>query len=252
VKFEDKVKGLREVKHKGRETSAFLSDVVLMAQGEPYEYLLGEVVFCNTKVDLSYRPMIPRPETEFWMKSCLSYITNIQKENLKCLDMFCGSGALGLSFLKQFPDSFVSFVDKYVPIKEQIELSLKKNNLDENRAAIFVEDVEYFFCTTKEVYDVIFAVPPYVDPLCKEDVMRELNREKELFFFDKEDGFYFHRIILRYGKNFLTQGGFLCIEFDYTQYEKITSLVHEHDYAVVKKIEDPYGNTTAFILKRLS
>ena len=68
MRFEDKVEILRIKKHKGRETESFLADVKLLTEGEAYEYLMGEVEFAGAKIDLSLRPMIPRPETEFWVK----------------------------------------------------------------------------------------------------------------------------------------------------------------------------------------
>ena len=53
MKFEDKVAQLRIKKHKGKETPEFLLDVQKLAHGEAYEYLLGEVLFCGTKIDSS-------------------------------------------------------------------------------------------------------------------------------------------------------------------------------------------------------
>jgi methylase of polypeptide subunit release factors len=56
MKFEKKVEILRIKKHQGMETEAFLNDVVKMAEGEAYEYILEEVPFCGAKIDLSLRP----------------------------------------------------------------------------------------------------------------------------------------------------------------------------------------------------
>ena len=41
--FEKKVEDLRKIKYGGRETSKFLLDVVKMAEGEVFEYIMGEI-----------------------------------------------------------------------------------------------------------------------------------------------------------------------------------------------------------------
>jgi methylase of polypeptide subunit release factors len=104
MKFEDKVEQLRIKKHGGRETQEFLADVAKMTQGEAFEYLLGEVVFCGAKVDLSLRPMIPRPETEFWVAQAIEDLLATRRQFvLRVLDLFSGSGNVGLAVAKNIP-----------------------------------------------------------------------------------------------------------------------------------------------------
>ena len=74
MRFEDKVEILRIKKHKGRETPEFLADVKSLTEGEAYEYLMGEVEFAGAKIDLSLRPMIPRPETELIVENALKVL----------------------------------------------------------------------------------------------------------------------------------------------------------------------------------
>lgn len=240
MKFEDKVKGLREKKYKGRETEELLTDIKKMTEGEAYEYLLGEVLFCGAKVDLSLRPMIPRPETEFWVNQALDEIRTCEsKFTLRVLDLFSGSGNVGLAVLRNIPEASVDMVELDPKLKEQIELSIVKNNIKRTRARIVTGDTWEGAMST---YDYIFAVPPYVPSAMKEEVMKELRAEDPLSFFDKEDGFYYHKQVLSRAKEFLKEGAILYLEFDITQREKIEELAKEYGFESVQFLKDPYGH----------
>lgn len=248
MKFEDKVAKLRIEKHKGRETPEYLEDVKKMTEGEAFEYLTGEVFFAGVKVDLSLRPMIPRPETEFWVKQAIEDILNTRREfTLRCLDLFSGSGAIGLAVLKNIPEATMDFVELDPKLKGQIEVSIAKNNIKKLRTRVLTGDTWQGAVGT---YDYIFAVPPYVPPEMKEEVMQELSAEDPLFFFDKEDGFYYHKQVLSRAKDFLRDGGALYLEFDITQREKIEELAKEYGFADYSFLLDPYKHESVLVLKK--
>lgn len=248
MKFEDKVARLRIEKHKGRETKEFLCDVEKLTAGEAFEYLMGEVSFVGAKVDLSFRPMIPRPETEFWVTQAIEDILATRREYvLRCLDLFSGSGAVGLAVLKNIPEATMDFIELDPKLKEQIEISITKNNIKKLRTRVLTGDTWQGAAGT---YDYIFAVPPYVPPEMKEEVMKELSAESPLSFFDKEDGFYFHKQVLSNAKNFLKEGGAVYLEFDITQREKIEELAKEYAWTSHSFLKDPYGHDSVILLRK--
>ena len=248
MRFEDKVEILRIKKHGGRETEDFLKDVKSLTEGEAFEYLLGEVKFCDAKIDLSLRPMIPRPETEFWVKQAIENILNTRRGfTLRVLDLFSGSGNVGIAVLKNIPESIVDMIELDPKLKEQIEISIVKNNIKKLRTQIITGDT---WTGAAGTYDVIFAVPPYVPPQMKEEVMKELSAESPLSFFDKEDGFYFHKQVLSRAKEFLKEGGVLYLEFDITQREKIEMLAKEYGFKNYSFLKDPYGHECAIKLSK--
>lgn len=262
MRFEDKVVKLRIQKHGGKETPAFLADVKALTDGEAFEYLLGEVKFCDAKVDLSLRPMIPRPETEHWVKQAIQIVENRSQisavhemaKPFRVLDLFSGSGNVGLAVLKNIPNSTVDFIEYDPKLKEQIEISLVKNKIDLSRACIFIgdtfeplsrQDLDTKSRSCLDSYDYIFAVPPYVPPQMKEEVMQELSAEDPLSFFDKEDGYYYHTQVLGCAKDFLNDNGVLYLEFDITQRERIEQLALENGWTNYSFLTDPYGHECA-------
>lgn len=243
MKFEDKVAQLRLKKYKGKETPELLEDIKKMTDGESLEYLLGEVTFCDAKVNLSLRPMIPRAETEFWVKQAINDIrAGENKYVLRTLDLFSGSGNVGLAILKAFPEATMDFIEVDPKLKEQIEISVVRNNIRKTRTRILTGDT---FEGAAGTYDVIFAVPPYVPLSMKEEVMKELTSEEPLSFFDKEDGYYYHKQVLSKAKEFLKEGGALYFEFDITQREKIEELAKEYGWTGGTFFKDPYGHDCA-------
>jgi release factor glutamine methyltransferase len=245
MKFEDKVEQLRIKKHQGKETPEFLADVAKMTEGEAFEYLLGEVVFCGAKVDLSLRPMIPRPETEFWVKQAIEDLLATRRQFvLRVLDLFSGSGNVGLAVAKNIPEATVDFIEVDPKLKPGVENSIIRNNIKKLRTRVLTGDT---WEGAGGFYDVIFAVPPYVPPHMKDEVMQELGAEAPLSFFDKEDGYYYHKQVLSKAKNFLKPDGVLYLEFDITQREKIEQLATENGYQNFSFLKDPYGHE--FVVK---
>lgn len=248
MKFEDKVTALRIKKYKGRQTEEFLADVKKVAEGEAFEYLLGEVEFCGAKIDLSLRPMIPRPETAHWLGSAIDEILSMRREFvLRGLDLFSGSGCVGVAILKNIPEATMDFIELDPTLKEQIEVSIIRNNIKKTRTRVLTGDT---WAGAQGTYDIIFAVPPYVPPEMKDEVMRELKAEKPLSFFDKEDGYYYHKQILSRANEFLKEQGRLYLEFDVTQRVILEKLVHDSGFSDIHFLKDPYGFECAVVLKK--
>lgn len=245
MKFEDKVEQLRIKKHGGKETPEFLADVAKMTAGEAFEYLLGEVVFCGAKVDLSLRPMIPRPETEFWVKQAIDDLLVTRRQFvLRVLDLFSGSGNVGLAVAKNIPEATIDFIEVDPKLKPGVENSIIRNNIKKLRTRVLIGDT---WEGAGGFYDVIFAVPPYVPPQMRDEVMKELGAEDPLSFFDKEDGYYYHKQVLSKAKDFLKPDGVLYLEFDITQREKIEALAKEYGFEKYSFLKDPYGHE--FVVK---
>ena len=76
----------------------------------------------------------------------------------RCLDLYAGSGALGIEALSRGAASVV-FVDSAAAAIRQIEKTLAR--LDGNRARLVTGDAGRFLRTERQSYDIIFLDPPF-------------------------------------------------------------------------------------------
>jgi 16S rRNA (guanine966-N2)-methyltransferase len=100
---------------------------------------------------------VTRPTTDFVRQAIFS-ILGETVENARVLDLFAGSGAIGLEALSRGAAS-CTFVDDHRQACAVIAENLTKSRLDGGRAV--KADVPSFLKRDTSVYDLIFADPPY-------------------------------------------------------------------------------------------
>lgn len=80
-------------------------------------------------------------------------------ENAKVLDLFAGSGSLGIEALSRGAE-FCHFVDKSVKSVECVKENLSHTRLAE-KSAVHIKNAEDFLKSCNEKFDIIFLDPPY-------------------------------------------------------------------------------------------
>lgn len=234
-------------KYSGIETDAFFADVARLEKGEPYEYVLGHVDFLGAHIDLSLKPMIPRPETAFWVARAIEEL-KLKKGPLRLADTFAGAGNVALALLMHLPNATVDISELDPGLKAQIEKNIELNNIDSSRAVVVAAgDIQGL---TGE-YDAIFAVPPYVPYDALPDLDPEMiNFEPHLAFFAHEDGHEFHRILIERGRDFLKDGGTLYMETDMDHNDWVREKVKDTAWSKLEFWPDPYGATPNVVLRK--
>ncbi|MEX2008271.1 MAG: RsmD family RNA methyltransferase, partial [Candidatus Spechtbacterales bacterium] len=116
-------------KYHGEETPDFFADVERLKEGEPLAYVIGTVPFLGCTIDLSYRPFIPRPETEWWLEKALTVIKERTPNatSLRLLDVFSGSGAIGVAAARHLPGAHVDFSEQDPRLVKQIKKNIALN-----------------------------------------------------------------------------------------------------------------------------
>lgn len=183
------------------------------------DYARGWVPFLGTTIYLDSRPLIPRVETEYWVEKAIAMIYHSARP-MKVLDLFAGSGAIGIAVLVKVPGAAVDFGEIEPRHFPTIEKSLRENQTS--------SDVRYRFIHTNvwsgiaERYSVILANPPYIahDTI----VDQSLSHEPAEALFADDSGFALIEKTLRGVRAHLNPGGVLWLEHDPGQSRRISTL----------------------------
>lgn len=181
---------LLDEKYAGKETIDYESDRKRLAFGEPLGYVIGSQPFLGLKIYLDSKPLIPRPETEWWVEKMLEDVLGGEltgnkmgvSEPIKFLDLCAGSGAIGCAVLKNVPNAKVYFGEIDPTHEPTIQKNIRENNLDASpapletptkdrpgtkgalsltgRADIRIGDLFAPFGNMK--FDIIAVNPPYI------------------------------------------------------------------------------------------
>ncbi len=238
---------LLKEKYGGETTPAYALDVARLQAGEPYEYVLGYTDFLGATIDLSYRPMIPRPETAFWVKQAIAELKALSRP-LRLADTFAGAGNVGLALLTNLPTATVEFFELDPALAPQIEKNLQLNEIEPERARVVTaSDISGL----SGHYDALFAVPPYVPYAALPELDPEMiNYEPHLAFFAHDNGHEFHRLLIERAYDFLLPHGTLYMEADYDHGDAIKKMVEGTRWSQLEFWPDPYGATPNVVLRK--
>jgi release factor glutamine methyltransferase len=232
--MEKEIKWLLEEKYFGKITPNFYKDVKRLQGGEPVDYVIGFTEFLKCKIDLSKNPLIPRPETEYWLEKELN---NIQKG--KVLDIFSGSGCIGVAILKNNKKVLCDFADKDKNAVAQIKINLKINKIKSKRYKVIHSDI---FSNIKSKYDYIFANPPYISTARKNRIQKSvLKFEPKNALFGGSDGLLYIKKFLKEAKGYLNENGRIFMEFDSIQKKELEKLIKKYQYKNCEFIKDQFN-----------
>ena len=119
---------------------------------------------------------VARPTTDFVRQAIFS-ILGEKILDARVLDLFCGSGALGLEALSRGAESCL-FVDEHRQAVSVTEENLKKARLDGGRTV--KSEVFSFLKRERGNYDLILADPPYWKHYGDPDLVAKLLNFPEL------------------------------------------------------------------------
>ena len=248
TELQREIRWLLDEKHQGKLTKLAKKDIARLKRGEHIDYLIGFGEFLGCKIDLSRRPHIPRPETEYWTQRAIVDIKKFNRKNIHVLDVFSGSGCIGVAVLKHAPSAMVDFAEKEKRFCEQIVINVKLNNIKSSRYNIIQSDI---FDKVTGKYDYILANPPYVPEGNRKSVQQSvLANEPAEAIFGGEDGLQYIKKFLKEAKNHLRKDGRIYMEFDSTQKDQIPKLLKGYGYSNFEMLQDQYAKWRFLVIKK--
>jgi len=209
------------------------------AQGEPLQYLTGEVTFCGLIFRVRPGVFIPRPETELLVQAIGEKISGF-KGKKRILEVGTGCGVVGLTLAK-FSDAEILLIDKSLPAIKTARENRRRLRIKSNRTRIKQEDFSVFAGRTGKKFEVIVSNPPYVPLMERKNLSKEVRREPKAALFGGSDGLNFIRILITESRKILAAGGYLIFEIGYGQAERIISLLVKAGFKLEKVIKDLAG-----------
>lgn len=184
-----------------------------LESGYPVQYIIGNVEFFGSIIDVNENVLIPRFETEYLIEHLLFYLRRYNYDNPKILEIGTGSGCISIALAKNLECQ----IDAIDISKEAIEVA--KNNAKKNNTEInfICEDVKDY--KTRSKYNVLVSNPPYVAR--DEEVDPKTKYEPQNAIFAKEKGLYFYNLILDKAPSLLAKENIIAFEIGKDQAESI-------------------------------
>lgn len=204
-----------------------------LEEGEPVQYVVGEVEFLGCRIKVNSSVLIPRPETELLADHILKQHA---LSNKRMLDIGTGSGCLALALKKHCPDATVEAVDISEEALKVAEQNAELNQLEVNfRQLDVLKKAEQL-----TLYDLIVCNPPYVPNHEKEGLhpnVRDYEPEEALFV-DDQDPLLFFRHVAELSENHLAEGGWLYFEVHSSLAGEVKGLLKQYALEGVEVIND--------------
>ncbi len=213
-------------------------------QGEPLEYILGEVSFLDCRIFISNNVIIPRQETEILASKVIAFLK--ESPEIKTVwDVCTGSGTIGISLKKACPHLLVTLSD----ISPEA-LAVAKSNAEINgvEVELLLGDLLEPFGDRKA--DMIICNPPYIS----EEEYKGLDDGVKLYepktaLVGGEEGTEFYQRLNALLPRYLTKGGQVVFEIGMGQGEKVVEIFSQPCWKKRRIEKDWSGKDRFFFLE---
>ena len=199
----------------------------------PLQHILGKAYFYGYEFEVNEDVLIPRPDTEV----LVGEVIKVTRNGDNILDMCTGSGCIGITLAKKFPESRVLGVDvseKALKVAQKNKHNLEADNIDFMLSDLFGE------LGNDITFNTIVSNPPYIPTKVIETLQDEVRLHDPLLALDgTEDGLMFYRKITEKAREYLKTDGYLCYEIGAEQAADVSEIMKQaglRDITVVKDL----------------
>lgn len=238
--------------------SVVLEDAVTRRlSGEPLQYVFGHWPFRTLDLIVDPRALIPRPETEEVVDVALRELAQLQTPSPLIVDLGCGTGAIGLSLLRELEERGVRATLLCVDVSRDA-LSLSRENAQRlGLSAVSFVHSSWFDEVDESLrgrIDLIVSNPPYVgaheldelDPVLGYEPRSALVSEDA----DGVVGFSDVKTIISQAPDWLSPSGVLVLEHSKDQGTAALVLSEKSTFSTFMDLDDLRGNARILVARR--
>lgn len=200
---------------------------------EPLAYIFKEWDFYGETFYLDKNSLIPRQDTELIIDLVLKQFD--KKSKLNILDLGTGSGVIGITLSKLYPDSIITISDISPKALKVANKNIKKHKVNNINT---IESNWFDSFKEKEFFDLILSNPPYIAEGDSHLTNLELKYEPKNALVSAKNGFSDIFKIIDSAPNFLKPQGKLFIEHGYTQADKVKNYLQQKSFENIKQHRD--------------
>lgn len=205
--------------------------VARRGQNEPLQHILGTWAFRHLELFVDSRALIPRPETEMLVDLVLMRIKGMEAPRVH--EVGVGTGCIGLSIKREFPDSDMTGSDI-----SPDALDLCRKNAQSLGIWFPLTEGSLAGFLAPDSLDVLVSNPPYIATHELAALSAEVQHDPMLALDGGPDGLDLIRTLVEQARTVLKPGGWLLLEHGWDQGDSTRALCAGfEEVATVKDLE---------------
>jgi release factor glutamine methyltransferase len=202
---------------------------------EPLAYVLGSWSFYGLELHCDARALVPRPETEILVESCLALLQGTEAPSV--VDVGTGTGAIALALAARLSGASVTAIDLSPEALALAGENAALNGLD-GRVELLQGDLLEPVANRR--FDLVVSNPPYVGDGATVDA-EVSGYEPALAVFAGDEGRAIHERLAREARGVLRPGGHLAVEVAEGQAPWLAGSLRAIGYEAVELTRDLRG-----------
>ncbi len=215
------------------------------SKGEPSQYIRGYVEFLNCRFAVDSRVLIPRQETEILVDQIIKELEVHDLKDKELWDICTGSGCIGISLKKRFPELAVSLSDLSADA-----VGAAKDNSEQNHVQVELLEGDLLNPFYLRKAHFVVCNPPYI----AEEEYKGLSKEVKDYepysaLVSGKTGLEFYHLLNRELPRYLHPGALVWMEIGHRQGKELLKIFSDSQWENVVIRSDWSGNDRFFYAK---